>query len=160
MHSAAKAVACGVDNKENQTRVLLQCLQDGLLLDTETFYTIAQQQILAKLGREFSWDLKAKMMGKKALDAAQVRNAYYQAHAMHSAVVTASRLVCHDCIWELQHARACLLVEGAQASTFKVCLPSAVRVLQDRLVTSAADGISWITHTNEHSTPYCHCFPI
>ncbi|KAF6262827.1 HAD-like domain-containing protein [Scenedesmus sp. NREL 46B-D3] len=45
---------------------------DGLLLDTETFYTIAQQEILAGLGKEFSWDLKVKMMGKKALDAAQV----------------------------------------------------------------------------------------
>eukprot|EP00879_Flechtneria_rotunda_P008552 GHRR01008959.1.p1 GENE.GHRR01008959.1~~GHRR01008959.1.p1 ORF type:complete len:293 (+),score=67.09 GHRR01008959.1:132-881(+) len=45
---------------------------DGLLLDTETFYTIAQKDICEKHGKQFSWDLKAKMMGKKALDAAQV----------------------------------------------------------------------------------------
>lgn len=29
-------------------------------------------QILAKYGKEFTWELKSKMMGKKALDAAQV----------------------------------------------------------------------------------------
>lgn len=46
--------------------------QDGLLLDTETFYTIAQQQVAERYGKQFTWDLKAKMMGKKALDAAQV----------------------------------------------------------------------------------------
>lgn len=46
---------------------------DGLLLDTETFYTIVQQNILAKHGKQFTWALKAKMMGKKALEAAQVR---------------------------------------------------------------------------------------
>jgi pseudouridine-5'-monophosphatase len=45
---------------------------DGLLLDTERFYSIAQQDILAKHGKQFSWDLKAKMMGKKALDAAKI----------------------------------------------------------------------------------------
>eukprot|EP00775_Hariotina_reticulata_P007339 gene7340-7551_t len=45
---------------------------DGLLLDTETFYTIAQQQVAERYGKQFTWDLKAKMMGKKALDAAQV----------------------------------------------------------------------------------------
>ena len=45
---------------------------DGLLLDTEKFYSVAQQTILEKHGRQFSWDLKAKMMGKKALEAAQV----------------------------------------------------------------------------------------
>jgi beta-phosphoglucomutase-like phosphatase (HAD superfamily) len=45
---------------------------DGVLLDTETFYTTVQQQILAKYGKEFTWALKSKMMGKKALEAAQV----------------------------------------------------------------------------------------
>lgn len=58
---------------------------DGLLLDTETFYTVAQQQILAGLGKEFSWDLKAKMMGKKALDAAQVLIDELQLHGQLSA---------------------------------------------------------------------------
>lgn len=45
---------------------------DGLLLNTETFYTLVQQQILAKYGKEFTWALKAQMMGKKAMEAAQL----------------------------------------------------------------------------------------
>jgi (DL)-glycerol-3-phosphatase len=39
--------------------------------DTERFYTIVQQDILKDYGKEFTWELKAKMMGKKALQAAQ-----------------------------------------------------------------------------------------
>lgn len=80
---------------------------DGLLLDTETFYTLAQQAgalrrlsqsrpahtahrtasdaaaaasppflpaqaVLDQFGKQFTWDLKAKQMGKKALESAQV----------------------------------------------------------------------------------------
>jgi pseudouridine-5'-monophosphatase len=41
-------------------------------MGAETFYTIAQQQVCARYDKEFTWDLKSKMMGKKALDAAQV----------------------------------------------------------------------------------------
>eukprot|EP00892_Ulva_mutabilis_P003439 jgi/Ulvmu1/1467/UM011_0197.1 len=44
---------------------------DGLLLDTEGFYTTVQQEILSRYGKEFTWELKAKMMGQKALPAAQ-----------------------------------------------------------------------------------------
>eukprot|EP00913_Durusdinium_trenchii_P015818 g14866.t1 len=40
---------------------------DGLLLDTESAYSVAQQAILDKWNRKFTWDLKAKMMGKKAI---------------------------------------------------------------------------------------------
>eukprot|EP00244_Chara_vulgaris_P014187 TRINITY_DN8719_c0_g1_i1.p1 TRINITY_DN8719_c0_g1~~TRINITY_DN8719_c0_g1_i1.p1 ORF type:complete len:238 (-),score=62.25 TRINITY_DN8719_c0_g1_i1:169-882(-) len=43
---------------------------DGLLLDTEGFYTKAQSQVLAKYGKKFDWSLKAKMMGKPAMESA------------------------------------------------------------------------------------------
>ncbi|XP_078443782.1 (DL)-glycerol-3-phosphatase 2-like [Wolffia australiana] len=45
---------------------------DGLLLDTEGFYTLVQERILARYGKTFDWSLKAKMMGKKAIEAARV----------------------------------------------------------------------------------------
>lgn len=34
---------------------------DGLLLNTESFYTVVQDQLCKKYGTEFSWDLKAKV---------------------------------------------------------------------------------------------------
>ncbi|TKY54572.1 (DL)-glycerol-3-phosphatase 2 [Spatholobus suberectus] len=45
---------------------------DGLLLDTEKFYTQVQEIILARYNKTFDWTLKAKMMGKKAIEAARV----------------------------------------------------------------------------------------
>ncbi|KAL6965262.1 glutathione synthase [Sarracenia purpurea var. burkii] len=45
---------------------------DGLLLDTEKFYTEVQEIILARYNKKFDWSLKAKMMGKKAIEAAHV----------------------------------------------------------------------------------------
>ncbi|CAI0558024.1 unnamed protein product [Linum tenue] len=45
---------------------------DGLLLDTENFYTEVQEVILARYGKTFDWNLKPKMMGKKAIEAARV----------------------------------------------------------------------------------------
>ncbi|KAI9126125.1 hypothetical protein K1719_003543 [Acacia pycnantha] len=45
---------------------------DGLLLDTEKFYTEVQEIILARFNKTFDWSLKAKMMGKKAIEAAKV----------------------------------------------------------------------------------------
>lgn len=42
------------------------------LPDTEKFYTIVQKKILERYGKEFTWDLKAKMMGKKALEAGKI----------------------------------------------------------------------------------------
>ncbi|XWS52204.1 hypothetical protein CRYUN_Cryun11dG0046900 [Craigia yunnanensis] len=45
---------------------------DGLLLDTEKFYTEVQEIILARFNKTFDWSLKAKMMGKKAIEAARV----------------------------------------------------------------------------------------
>lgn len=40
--------------------------------DTEKFYTEVQELILARYNKTFDWSLKAKMMGKKAVEAAQV----------------------------------------------------------------------------------------
>lgn len=46
---------------------------DGLLLDTERFYTIAQEEIAARHGAApFTYALKTKMMGQKALPAAAI----------------------------------------------------------------------------------------
>ncbi|MQM06941.1 hypothetical protein Taro_039782 [Colocasia esculenta] len=45
---------------------------DGLLLDMEGFYTLVQERILARYRKTFDWSLKAKMMGKKAIEAAWV----------------------------------------------------------------------------------------
>ena len=40
--------------------------------DTEKFYTEVQEKILARFGKTFDWSLKAKMMGKKAIESARV----------------------------------------------------------------------------------------
>ena len=53
---------------------------DGLLLDTERLYTIAQQKILDRFGITFTWEVKAKMMGRKALDAVNVMLDIYNLH--------------------------------------------------------------------------------
>ncbi len=58
----------------------VKCLlfdMDGLLLDTERFYTIAQQKILDRFGITFTMDVKAKMMGRKALHAANIMIEHY-----------------------------------------------------------------------------------
>jgi len=40
--------------------------------DTEAFYTEVQTEILKKYGKEFTWDLKVKMMGKKSMESARI----------------------------------------------------------------------------------------
>ena len=46
---------------------------DGLLLNTETLYTIAQEAVAQRHGpKPFTWATKAKMMGQKATEAAQI----------------------------------------------------------------------------------------
>lgn len=38
---------------------------DGLLLNTEAFYTTVQKQILAEYGYDFTWELKAQVCRAK-----------------------------------------------------------------------------------------------
>ncbi|MGK5095233.1 HAD-IA family hydrolase [Deltaproteobacteria bacterium TL4] len=45
---------------------------DGLLLDTEPLYTQVTQKIVERFDKRFEWSLKAKMIGKKAIDSARI----------------------------------------------------------------------------------------
>jgi pseudouridine-5'-monophosphatase len=45
---------------------------DGLLLDTEPFYTQVTQTIVSRYGRTFDWTVKSKMIGKRAGDSARI----------------------------------------------------------------------------------------
>ncbi len=45
---------------------------DGLLLDTEPFYTRVSQHIAARYGKVFDWSVKRSMIGKRAEDSARV----------------------------------------------------------------------------------------
>jgi pseudouridine-5'-monophosphatase len=44
---------------------------DGVLLDTERLYTEATRAVVARHGKTYDWGLKAQLMGRPALEAAQ-----------------------------------------------------------------------------------------
>lgn len=44
---------------------------DGVLLDTEPFYTRATEQVVAPFGKVFDWSVKAQLMGRDALTSAR-----------------------------------------------------------------------------------------
>ncbi|KAJ3030862.1 UNVERIFIED_CONTAM: Pseudouridine-5'-phosphatase [Siphonaria sp. JEL0065] len=51
---------------------------DGLLLDMERIYTEVNVEILARYGKTLTWDTKAKMMGAKEQDIADLVVHHYQ----------------------------------------------------------------------------------
>ena len=51
---------------------------DGLLLDTENLYTEGTQQILAEFGHKYEWSFKAKLMGKRADEVANMMVDHYK----------------------------------------------------------------------------------
>lgn len=60
---------------------------DGLLLDTEPFYTEAHQMVAARYGKVFDWAIKSKMIGLPAQSSAQVA-----INAMHLPMTVAEYL--------------------------------------------------------------------
>lgn len=57
---------CFVLQRAKITHVIFD--MDGLLLDTEGFYTVVQQRILAKYNREFTWALKVRLHASAAFE--------------------------------------------------------------------------------------------
>ena len=53
----------------------ISCLiydMDGLLLDTEGIYTEVTQQIVGEYGKVFDWSVKGKIIGRRAIQAAEI----------------------------------------------------------------------------------------
>ncbi len=58
-----------MDIKKQITHVLFD--MDGLLLDTEIFYTQVTQTIVGRFGKIFDWNLKSNMIGRPSIDSAR-----------------------------------------------------------------------------------------
>jgi pseudouridine-5'-monophosphatase len=44
---------------------------DGVLLDTEPFYTLVTQEIVGEFGKTFDWSVKSNMIGRPSLESAR-----------------------------------------------------------------------------------------
>ena len=56
-------------NRTAITHVLFD--MDGLLLDTEIFYTKVTQSIVGRFGKTFDWSIKSNMIGRPSIDSAR-----------------------------------------------------------------------------------------
>ena len=45
---------------------------DGLLLNTEPIYTLVTQEVVARYGKVFDWEVKAKMIGRGSEESSQI----------------------------------------------------------------------------------------
>lgn len=123
--------------------------QDGLLLDTETHYTTAQKKVLEPLGVEFTFELKAMMMGKRAYEAAE-------------ALIAATGLSGRITPEEFVEAREAILDGLFPTSEL---MPGAGRLVEHLRASGVPAAVATSSHrrhfdakTSHHSTLFSRCF--
>jgi len=69
---------------------------DGLLLDTENLYTQGTQQILSRYGKNYNWEFKTKLMGKRTEEVARMIIDHYQLPLAPEEWITESKKVYNE----------------------------------------------------------------
>ena len=72
--SSGSALVATVETKSMTAFAKIKAIlydMDGLLLDTENFYTDVTQQIVSRYGKNFDWSIKSQMLGRPALESAR-----------------------------------------------------------------------------------------